>query len=312
MSLLNPHRLNFFFVACAAFVPLAAEAARSSANYSIPADSIDSSGAVMQSASYSINGSAAGEFAADLTAIATSASYTAKHGYIGALYEIVSLSITAPPSNSLNEATTRQLNAAPSADDSTTTTTLSPSAVSWSIVNGPITSISTSGLAAAGTVYQDTSATVGGTAQGLIGQLALTILNVTTDDFGAYANDGIDDSWQVQYFGQPPNFLAGPNADADGTGQTNLFKYVAGINPLDHSRFALSVLPVNGQAGQKNLVLQPLVNGRTYVVQFATSLTSPNWQTLTGTTQSDNGATRTVTDLSASGPKDYRVQISKP
>lgn len=56
--------------------------------------------------------------------------------------------------------------------------------------------------------------------------------------------DGIDDSWQVQYFGQPPNPLAAPNADADGTGQNNLFKFIAGLNPLDGSRFTLSILPV--------------------------------------------------------------------
>jgi hypothetical protein len=287
-------------------------AARTSASYSIPADSIDIGGAQVQSASYSVKGSAAGEFGAGLNALLTSATYTGKGGYVGELYDIVGLAITSPPSTSLNENTSRQLSAAPLADDSTTTTALSPSAVSWSIVSGAISSISTSGLATAATVYQDTPSIVSGSAQGLTGQLNLTILNVNTDDFGAYAGDGIDDSWQVQYFGQPPNALAGPNVDADGTGQTNLFKFVAGLNPLDGSRFTLSIQKVSGQPAQRNVIFQPLVSGRTYNVQFKTSLTTPSWQALTGTTQSDNGTTRTVTDTSAAAPKYYHVQISKP
>ncbi|MGZ4966336.1 MAG: hypothetical protein ACXV97_04100, partial [Chthoniobacterales bacterium] len=265
-----------------------------------------------QSANYSVNGNAVGEFAAGQTAIVTSGSYANKSGFVGELYEIVALSITAS-SNNLNETASRQLNAAPMADDSTTFAALDPSTISWSIVSGPLASISLSGIATAGNVYQDTDASAGGTAQSLSGQLNLTILNVGTDDFGAYAGDQIDDSWQVQYFGQPPNPLAGPNVDADGTGQTNLFKFVAGLNPLDGSRFTLSIQPMSGQPAQKNLVFQPLVSGRTYNVQFRTNLTSGSWGALTGTTQSDNGNQRTVTDLNASGaPKYYQVQISRP
>jgi hypothetical protein len=289
------------------------QAARSSANYSIPADSTDGGGLRAQSASYSINGSAVGEQGAANNSVATSAAYTSKPGYVGELYDIVGLAITSGLSTDLNENTTRQLSAAPLADDSTTTAALSPSAVSWSVVSGPISSISTSGLANAATVYQDTPASVSGSAQSLTGQLSLTVLNVNTDDFGAYANDGIDDSWQVQYFGQPPNALAAPGADADHTGQTNLFKFIAGLNPLDGSRFTISILSVAGHPTQKQLVFQPLVSGRTYSPQFSTTLAAPiNWQPLTGTTQTDSGVTRTVTDLNASGPKFYDVQISKP
>jgi hypothetical protein len=288
-------------------------AARSSASYSIPAESIDVAGASAQSASYAIKGSAVGEFGAAASAVTTSAAYSGKPGYVGELYDIVGLAVTSGLSTSLNENTTRQLSAAPLADDSTTTAALSPSAVSWSVVSGPISSISTGGLATAATVYQDTPASVSGIAQSLTGQLSLTILNVNTDDLGAYANDGIDDSWQVQYFGQPPNALAAPGADADHTGQTNLFKFIAGLNPLDGSRFTISILSVAGHPTQKQLVFQPLVSGRTYSPQFSNTLATPiTWQALTGTTQTDSGVTRTVTDLNASGPKFYHVQISKP
>jgi hypothetical protein len=286
--------------------------ARSSANYSVPADSIDFGGARAQSANYSINGSALGEFGASQNALVTSAAYTGKNGYVGELYDIVALSITAPPSSNLNELTSRQLLAAPLADDVTTLAAFDPSTVTWSVVAGPITSISSSGIATAANIYQDTLATVGGAAQNLSGQLNLTILDTNPDDYGIYANDGIPDSWQVQYFGtNNPKGVA--STDADGTGQTNLFKYVAGLNPLDGSRFALSIQQVSGRPAQKNLIFQPLVSGRTYLVQFMPGLATQNWQTLTGTTQNDNGNQRTVTDLNATGgTRFYRVQISKP
>ena len=123
--------------------------------------------------------------------------------------------------------------------------------MAWSVASGPLTGISASGLATAGIVYQDTAATAQGSYLGDTGTLALTVRNVNTDDFGMYAADGIDDAWQVQYFGlNNPN--AAPNVDFDHTGQTNLFKYIAGLNPLDGSRFTLSIAPVAGQPAQKN------------------------------------------------------------
>ena len=39
-----------------------------------------------------------------------------------------------------------------------------------------------------------------------------------------------------------------------GTGQTNLFKYIAGLNPLDpNSRFTLAIQPFAAQPGRRNL-----------------------------------------------------------
>ncbi len=283
---------------------------RSSGSYSIPSEINDLAGGRATSANYT-NIASVGPFGG-ITSVSSPAE-TNKSGYVGQLYDIIALSVTAPPSSNLNETGNRQLVAAPLADDNTTLAALNPSTVSWSIVNGPIASISSSGLATAGNVYQDTTATVAGAANSLSGQLSLTILNVNNDDFGSYANDGIDDAWQVQYFGQPPNPLAGPNADADGTGQTNLFKFIAGLNPLNGSRFLLNIQPVPGQASQKNLIFSPLVAGRTYTAQSAPSLVTPSWSVLPQSTQNDNGTVRTVTDLSASpAPKFYRVQISKP
>ena len=48
-------------------------------------------------------------------------------------------------------------------------------------------------------------------------------------------------------------------------------------------------------------------------MEYRTSLTSGTWQPLTGTTQSDNGADRSITDPAAIGTtKFYRVNVRKP
>ncbi len=106
-------------------------AARSSANYSIPTESTGSAGLNTQSANYSFNGNAVGEFGAGGSAIVTSTDYTGKNGYVGGLFDLVSLSITASSIN-LNETASRQLMAAALVDDGTMLGALDPSSVAWS------------------------------------------------------------------------------------------------------------------------------------------------------------------------------------
>jgi hypothetical protein len=285
-------------------------ATRSSANYKIITETIDSAGARGQSSNYR-NDASAGE----ITGISSVASpeEMVKHGYVAQLYDIIGLGLSMPPSDNLNETASRQLQAALLADDATTLTKLHPTAVAWSVVSGPVASISSSGLITAGGVYQDTPAAIRGAAQGLSGQLNFTVLNVNIDDYQTYASDGIDDAWQVQYFGVPPNLNAGPNTDPDGDGQTNLFEYIAGLVPTDpNSRFVLTIAQ-GPSVNSKNLIFNPLVAGRTYSVQFTNELPASGWNALTGTTQADAGAQRTVTDLNATeAQKFYHVRITKP
>ncbi len=292
-------------LSCALAVSVRADL-RNSANYSVPTEAIDIAGNHATSANYSNDASAG-----SITGISTaSPPETLKQGYVAQLYEITGLTLSAQ-SNPINEGATDQLSAAQTLDD-TTLLTVPAASVTWSVLNGPLTGINASGLATAGTVYQDTLAT----AQGIYGftaTLPVTVKNVNTDDLGTYAGDGIDDAWQVQYFGLPPNALAGPNADADGTGQTNLFKFVAGLNPLDGSRFILKIAPVSGQPGQKNLIFSPRLVDRAYTVKAKLSLTSGSYAPLPNSSFSDNGQERTVTDFDGSGAaKFYTVEITKP
>jgi hypothetical protein len=60
-------------------------------------------------------------------------------------------------------------------------------------------------------------------------------------------------------------------------------------------------------------VIDPIVAGRTYTVKTSPDLSAASWTTLTGTTTSDNGTQRTITDTAASETrKFYKVEITKP
>lgn len=281
---------------------------RTSAGYSITTDTTDSGGARATSAAYT-NDASAGNVSG-LSSVAAPAEL-AKSGYIGQLYEVTALQLAASPTT-INETGTRQLGASQLLDD-LTTLGVSSSVVSWSVLNGPISSISAGGLATAATVYQNTNASVQGSYAGLNGSLNLTVLDTIADNFGGYAGDGLGDDWQVQYFGQPPNANAGPLVDFDGDGQDNRFEFIAGLVPTDAlSRFQLRIEPVPGQPGQKNVIFSPLMSGRTYAVKSAATLGGA-MSPLSGSTTSDNGNERTVTDTAASGTaKFYTVEINKP
>ena len=275
---------------------------RTSANYSVPADVSDTGGLRTASANYTNDGSAG-----SIVGLSTvpSPAETAKDGYIGQLTELASFGVAAAPNN-MPQGTTSQLSGNATLDDGTTTV-LSGAAVAWNSVAYPFQSINNAGLlTAVANVYSNPAGTVSGTYLGATGFATVTVT-------GPYSSSVIPDSWFVQYFGAAPNPNADPSTDADHTGQTNLFKYIAGLNPLDGSRFTLSIQNVSAQPSHKQLMFQPTVAGRTYTPQHVSSLpNNPTWQTVASFTQNDNGSTRTITDLGATPPEFYRIQISFP
>jgi hypothetical protein len=127
---------------------------------------------------------------------------------------------------------------------------------------------------------------------------------VTVANGGDSVGDGISDAWRAQYFpNQPTNNVNGTmtngescaTCDADGTGQNNLFKYLAGLNPLDPtSVFRItSVQPT----GTDNIVSFTSVRDNVYLLQ-ASSLPYSNtnaWTTVTNNIPGANGISQ-VTD----------------
>ncbi len=275
-----------------------------SENYSSAASTLDAAGTRATSASYSSDGSLGG-----MTGVFSTSSVpsrTLKQGYVAQLFEVSTLSIGAAQST-LPETGTTQLQASLVLDDASTMS-IAASALSWSIVSGPIDSISSSGLVLAGSTYADSSATVSGSFLGKTASAGLTVLEAIADNFGLYAGDALDDAWQVQYFG-PSNVNARPGTDFDGDGFSNLSEFAAGTGPTSSSSFfTISARHLGGSA---QITFSPRLTDRSYTVQYSTDLST--WQALTGHSISDSGSERTITDPSASAPQRlYRVLLTKP
>ena len=120
-------------------------------------------------------------------------------------------------------------------------------------------------------------------------------------------------AWQLLYFGCTNCPRAAATADPSGTGQNNLFKYTAGLNPTNPaSVFVVTTATVPTQPNRFNLFFNPVVAGRTYTPQYTTDLVSGVWLPLTGyASPVTNGTQVTITDLNATQPKKfYRVDIS--
>lgn len=299
-------RLAMKRLACLVVAELFASAVmagpRISASYSIAAETVSAGGQPATSASYTMETST-GEIGSFATA-ATSA-VTAKTGFVGQLFDIAGTAITASTST-LAENGTLALAAWQVLDDASFLA-LPPTAPTWSVVSGPITAISPNGVATAATVYQDTPATVRATFAGFGGTLGITVANTNVDDLPGYSGDGLDDAWQVQYFGLN-NPLAAPDADASGTGQTNLLKFAAGLDPLDpNARFVVSTQPA--AAGQRTLVISPRYDDRIYTLYGSEDLLT--WLPVTGSI-TDLGTTRLITDPNANLRKFYKVTVIKP
>ncbi len=288
-------------------MPLAARGGES-AHYTLDPVTVDHGGSRATSTHYTA------DFSGSPGDAGGAGAYTARSGFSGQLIDVTAIMIgSASPSLFVDEGGTFQLSAKLLFDDDTTTP-LDANAIAWSLSSGPLSGIDAAGLATAGLVYQDSAAAVQGTYQSFLGSLDLTVVDSDPDNFGSYAGDGLEDGWQVQYFGLPPNIDAGPLEDPDGDGQDNDFEYTAGLVPTDGlSRFSLGIEEVPGQAGQRKLIFEPLVSGRIYTVTTSTDLGPGPWAPLIWGSFVDSGNQRTVTDPDASGPrKFYRVEIENP
>ncbi len=202
-----------------------------------------------------------------------------------------------------------------SATVSVTGTALSTSTV-FSVAVNAASAASTNGYAS---WQAAVSALTGGTnvlttvATDSAGNTATNISHVIYADATFDGNgDGIPDSWQIRYFGSPGASNACASCDADGTGQNNLFKYVAGLDPTNPA--SVFVLGIAGVANVPAVSFSPVVSNRTYTVQFTTNMTGAVWAPLVGYGgPTTNGSRVTITDPTATPPdRFYRISISTP
>jgi hypothetical protein len=238
----------------------------------------------------------------------------AKPNVIGQLYDPRTLAVSASPAT-VDERDTRQLAATATMDDATTLAVVADQ-VAWSEDSEALTGISVTGLVTAASVYQDESVTVHGIHHGIADPdgFSLTVLNIADDDFGSYAADGIDDDWQVGWFGLPPNVDAAPTADPDADQQDNRFEFLSGFSPIDPlARFGLTVVAVDRGAGTADLQLNRVIPDRTYTLMASPDLVTPFAVIGTLPAVAEPQTDVIIRDTSATAPRNfYIIGISKP
>jgi hypothetical protein len=209
--------------------------ASSSSHYTVPADTVDAGGQRASGGPFTNDGSVGG-----ISGISTVASpvQTAKAGYLGQLTEVTALRLAAT-GTTVNETATLQLSAEQLLDDDSLNA-LAATDVTWSVQGGPLSGIDSNGLATANVVYEDTAAIAQGDYAGATGQLALTVLESISDNFGNYPGDGLADDWQVNHFGISGD--AGPSSNPDGDTLVNLLEFAFGTDPnvIDNSLLTVS------------------------------------------------------------------------
>ncbi len=237
-----------------------------------------------------------------------------KPNLVGQFYDPADLAVFAIPAI-VAERATRQL-AARAAMDDDTTLALVADRIAWSEASDALAGISSAGLVTAASVYQDEVATVYGIYQGIADPegFNLIVLNTGTDDYGTYASDGIDDDWQIDWFGLPPNADAAASADPDADQQDNQFEFLSGFSPLDPlARFELRMVAVDRGAGTADLQLNRAIPNRVYTLKSSPDLITPFVVIGNLPAVSAPKTDWIIRDSSATAPRNfYIIEISKP
>lgn len=209
--------------------------ARSSTSYSITTETASSShGRHATSASYELDCSGDGHG----LAISTSANYSLRTGFTGQLKDAILLELETPLAV-VSEESTVQLSALLVMDDDTLDE-IDFSSLTFSNAGTGVDSVSLDGLAQTSSVFEDSDSTITAMTDQpnpLSDTVSITVENSLEDNYREYGGDGLADSWQVGFFGQPPNANAAPGEDPDKDGQGNAFEFLGGYSPTDSGDF---------------------------------------------------------------------------
>ncbi len=204
--------------------------------------------------------------------------------------QVIGLQLVAP-ATAMDEQAALPLELLYQNDDDSLSPIFSNDQVAWE-TDGPGTIASPTGPTElqASSVHADSEVTI--TAQiGTLETLGIVqIRNVDDDDFGPYADDGVDDAWQVTHFG-----LSDPqghgDADPDGDGLTNAQEFLAGSNPHEgpepnRDPIALKIVAFERQPDGSYHIRFQAESEASIALERSTDLTPGSWQiidTYTGT-----------------------------
>lgn len=238
-----------------------------------------------------------------------SAPLVVRSGFVGQLWDPVSLSIT-PQSASMQENSILQLSASVLGDDGIVQP-LSAS-LTWETAS-VFLGVDAAGLFVSTSLPSNQVASVIARSGELTGHAEILLLDVTADDFGDFAGDGLDDAWQWMWFAGDPT-QGQPGDDGDGDGQDNAFEFLAGTTPIDGTSFLQTwIASEPNQPTVKQLFFKPWIAGRNYVWEWSSDLQQP-WQQVEGdpVEPEPSGAARATDDMAIEARKFYRLQIALP
>lgn len=228
-----------------------------------------------------------------------------KGGYAGALYDRVGLLVSG--NTSVNERASTTLLASYRMDDETRGAL--EGAPAWAMNGFPLAGLAAgpdgAAIVTAGTVYRDTTAPVGITQGNLAGGCVLTVRNVDKDDFGAYAGDDIEDSWEVRYYGEQGRI---PNAGDPNAVRAMQYAFSFGLdptNPDDTFRLRFAAPPSN----TTTLAFSPVFPDRTYLLESTTNLAAGTWSPADTLFEFTQDGLREVTRQTTNAVEFYRVRV---
>jgi len=104
----------------------------------------------------------------------------------------------------------------------------------------------------------------------------------------------------------------GDDADPDSDRHSNLFEYIAGLDPNDDSSIFTTLVSRSASPNSVDISFSPRLEGRTYNIYYRTEIDGSDFLPADGTA-SDDGNTRPVTDsTSEDSMRFYRVEVSLP
>jgi hypothetical protein len=288
------------------FASLTVEApAGTSADYRTDFETTGMSAGASASANYTQSAESDGESAS--VCASGDAFYKARQGFAGQLYAVDGITFYGQDFG--DEVTELQLEPGAILDDGTAIT--ARTLFTYTNTDPPyVQSVSEDGEMVLGAVYDLTPSSAQAAFEGVSGLFTFEIRDVLPDNFGLYASDGIQDWWQVGYFGEN-NPAGAAGADPDGDTWTNLFEYRAQLLPNDAaSRFQQSFRIV-GDTGE--ITYGPVMPGTQYQTCFTTDFVT--WTPLAGEVPTFSGGLRTDYDPDATTEgtrRFYRVDVSRP
>lgn len=119
-------------------------------------------------------------------------------------------------------------------------------------------------------------------------------------------NDGLDDGWEMAYFG---DLSRDGRDDYDGDTRTDAAEFLAGTDPTNAGS-VFTVLSITAVGSARTTLVWSAVPGRNYQAQFKNSLNDSIWIDLAGTvTATDSTASYVDTSAAVASARFYRVVL---